>query len=54
MKPTSNFKMKKQTKRVAANFIDPHKRGEYKRAMIRAQLAEEEAARQPLGRKDKE
>ena len=54
MKPTSTFKMKKQTKMRAASFIDPHKRGEYKRAMIQAQLAEEEAARQPLSRKDKE
>ena len=54
MKPTSSFKMWKQTKRTAATFIDPHKRGEYKRSMIQAQLAAEEAARQPLSRKDKE
>lgn len=54
MKPTSTFKMKKQTKIVAAKFIDAHKRGEYKRSMIQAQLAEEEAVRQPLSRKEKE
>ena len=54
MKPTSSFKMWKQTKRTAANFVDPHKRGEYKRSMIQAQLAYEEAQRQPLNKKDKE
>ena len=39
---------------VAAKFLDAHKRGEYKRSMIQAQLAEEESARQPLNKKDKE
>lgn len=54
MKPSSNFKMWKQTKRTASLFIDPHKRGEYKRSMILAQLCAEEADRKPLGKKDKE
>lgn len=54
MKPTSTFKMKKQYKVMAATILDPHKRGEFKRAMIQAQLAEEEARRQPLSKKDKE
>jgi hypothetical protein len=54
MKPTSTFKMRKQTKIMAAKFIDPHKRGEYLRAMVQAQLAEEEARRAPLSKKDKE
>lgn len=54
MKPTSSFKMSSQTKRYLSRFIDPHKRGEFKRAMIQAQLIEEEARRAPLSRKDKE
>lgn len=54
MKPTSAFKMKKSTKRLLANYLDPHLRGRMKRLMIQAQLAEEEANRQPLKMKDKE
>lgn len=54
MKPSSSFKIKKSTKMYAANFVDPHRRGEYLRSMIQAQLAEEEARRAPLGKKDKE
>ncbi len=54
MKPTSTFKMKSTTKVMLANILDPHKRGEFRRAMIQAQLAEEEARRQPLSKKDKE
>ena len=38
MKPTSTFKMSAQTKRFMATIVDDHKRGEYKRAMIDAQL----------------
>jgi hypothetical protein len=38
MKPTATFKLSKQTKRFMATIIDNHKRGEYKRAMIDAQL----------------
>jgi len=54
MKPTSNFRMKKQTKRIASTILDSHERGRYKKAMIHSQLAEEESRRQPLSRKDKE
>lgn len=53
MKPTSSFKIKKQYKRTAALYVNPHERGAYLRSMVQAQLAEEEARRQPLGRKDK-
>ncbi len=53
MKPSANFKLKKQYKRRAARFVDPHKRGEYLRAMIQAQLTEEEVRRQPLNKKDR-
>lgn len=54
MKPTANFRIKKQYKRMAAKYADPHKRGEFLRAMIQAQLAEEEAKRVPLNKKDRE
>lgn len=54
MKPSANFRIKKQYKRMAAKYADPHKRGEYLRAMIQAQLAEEEARRAPLNKRDKE
>lgn len=54
MKPTSSFKLKKQYKRTAALYADSHKRGEYLRSMVQAQLAEEAAARAPLNKKDKE
>jgi hypothetical protein len=39
MKPNKTFKLSKQTKRFMATFIDPIKRGEFKRAMIQAELA---------------
>lgn len=54
MKATPNFKLKKSTKRMAANFLDTHKKGAYIRMMIQAQLNEEEAIRKPLKIKDKD
>lgn len=47
MKPTKDFKMKASTKTMLAlgKFKDAHERGEWKRAMIGAQLAEEKARR---------
>ena len=39
LKPTSSYRMTKQTKRSLALIIDPHKRGEQKRMMIQAELA---------------
>lgn len=53
MKPTSSFKIKKQYKRTAALFTNNLQRREYLRSMVQAQLAEEEAKRQPLSKKDK-
>jgi hypothetical protein len=38
-KPTAAFKLDQQAKRTMANYLNPHKRGAYKRAMIEAQLA---------------
>ena len=39
MKPTSTYRMTKQTKRFLASFIDRHKRGEFKRMAIQGELA---------------
>lgn len=41
LKPTSTFKMKKQTKRFMATFVDPVKRAQFKNMMIEAQLQSE-------------
>ena len=41
LKPNKTFKMSKQTKRFMATIVDPQARGEFKRAMIQAQLASE-------------
>lgn len=46
MKPSSAFKMDKETKRVAATFVDPERRGAYKNIMISAQLAFEKGKRE--------
>lgn len=51
MKAGSNFKMDKETKRVAATFTDSTLRGEYKRAMVSAQLAYEKAKRDSMRQK---
>jgi hypothetical protein len=50
MKPGPNYRMSAQTKRFASTILDPHKRGEYKRAMIDAELS---AAIQPRSSKGK-
>lgn len=39
IKPTSNYKMPKPFKMLLANKLDPHARGEFKRALIQADLA---------------
>lgn len=41
LKPTSNFKMKKQTKRFMSTIVDPVKRALFKKMMIDAQLQSE-------------
>jgi hypothetical protein len=41
LKPNQNFKLDKQTKRFMATIVDANKRGEFKRAMIQAQLEAE-------------
>ena len=42
LKPGKTFNLSKQSKRFMATIVDPHQRGEYKRAMIQAQLASEQ------------
>lgn len=51
MNAGSNFKMDKESKRVAATFIDSIARGEYKRLMISAQLSFEKAKRDAMKQK---
>ena len=52
MKPTANYRMSKQLKTSLAlsEFQDPHSKGQWKRAMIQAELA---AAFQPKREKSK-
>ena len=52
MKPTANYRMSKQLKTSLAlsKFQDPHSKGQWKRAMIQAELA---AAFQPKREKSK-
>jgi acyl CoA:acetate/3-ketoacid CoA transferase alpha subunit len=47
MKPNSTFKLSKQTKRFMCTIVDNHKRGEFKRTMIGAEM---EARQTPRGR----
>lgn len=56
MTPDKNFKMKSSIKTALAlgKFKDAHARGEFKRAMIDAQLHEEVARRAALKSKDVE
>ena len=39
MKPTSTFKLSKQTKRFMCTIVDPVERNAFKNAMIQAELA---------------
>lgn len=43
LKPGKDYRMSKPTKVMLANFPDAHKRGEWKRLMIQAELAEKAA-----------
>jgi hypothetical protein len=44
IKPGPNFKLSKQAKKFAASILDSHKRGEFLRSQVQAELA---AAIQP-------
>lgn len=39
IKPGPNYKMSSQAKRFAALILDPHKRGEFLRSTVQAELA---------------
>lgn len=56
MKPTSSFRMSKQTKRFLAllPFKDQHARGEFKRSSIHAQLVGEQMARTKFDKSQKD
>jgi hypothetical protein len=43
MKPNKDFRLSKTTKRMLCNIPDQHKRGEWKRLMIDAEIAEKQA-----------
>ena len=53
MKADKNFRMSSTTKAMLAlgKFKDAHERGQWKRAMIQAQLAAEAARKAPLKKK---
>ena len=44
MKPNKDFRMTKANKLILAQFIDPKERGQWKRMLIDAQLAEKQAS----------
>jgi hypothetical protein len=39
IKPGPSFKISKQAKRFSASILDPHKRGEFLRSTVQAELA---------------
>lgn len=45
MKPSSNFKLPKSVKRLASTIVNPHRCGEYRRAMIDACVSSQEPVR---------
>lgn len=45
IKPTKTFRLSKQAKRLCATIVDAHARGEFRRAMIQAELVSAEAPR---------
>lgn len=48
-KPTKSFRLSKQAKRLCATIVDAHARGEFRRAMIQAELIASEAPRKERG-----
>jgi hypothetical protein len=52
MKPGPNYRMSSATKMALTTIIDPHKRGEWKRSMIQAELQAAIQPRSPKGNKD--
>lgn len=52
LKPGPNYRMSAQAKRFAARIVDAHQRGEFKRAMIQAELAAAQQYRPTKGKKE--
>lgn len=52
MKPNANYRMSSMTKTALATITDPHKRGEWKRSMIQAELQAAVQPRSSKGNKD--
>ena len=46
LKPDKNFRLSKTTKRILCSIVDSSERNEFKRMMIQAQLAGENARRE--------
>jgi len=53
MKTTGAFRLSKQIKRSMACMLDPHRRGEFKRAMIAAQVIGSVPVRREKSSKDR-
>ncbi len=52
MKSDANYKMPSEVKRIAATIVDPHARGAYKRAMIAADMAAQQAKNRTKTRRE--
>lgn len=53
LKPGPNFRMSKQSKRFLSTIVDPHKRGEFKKSAVQAELAAAIQPRVSKGKQDK-
>lgn len=52
LKPGPNYRMSAQAKRFASTILDPHQRGEYKRAMVQAELAAAQQYKPTKGKRE--
>jgi len=49
LKPGKTFNLSKSSKRILAQFVDPHARGQWKRMMIDAELSAAIVVKTPKG-----
>jgi hypothetical protein len=54
MKTNGTFKLSKSSKRILATFVDPHKRGDFKRFAIQCEYAEQRAKFAKVDKSNKE
>lgn len=54
MKTSSTFKLSKSSKRILATYVDPHKRGMFKRFAIECEAAEQRAKFAKVDKQSKE